>query len=159
MFELTLYLKGDVRPFCTFIRGLKCNQVLNWLISAQTWSKQLWNYQKEINMKFLKVVGGGQPYPKILDKQKRKKNFKILKILIPRVGGGGEVLYANCVGFGYKRVEQYLKQAWWSTNYSSDLKFCMFCFIFYLFIIYFFLIYIHYLFYLYYYNLFLNFWL
>lgn len=35
MFELTLYLKGDVRPFCSFIRGLKCKQFLNWPISVQ----------------------------------------------------------------------------------------------------------------------------
>lgn len=34
-FELTLYLKGDVRPFCSFIRGLKCKQFLNWPISVQ----------------------------------------------------------------------------------------------------------------------------
>lgn len=59
-------------------------------------------------MKFLKVVD--QPYlKKFLTSKKEKKNLQNNEILIPK--GGGVVLYANCVGFEYKCVEHYLKQA------------------------------------------------
>lgn len=40
-------------------------------------------------MKFLKVVGGGQPYPKILDKQKRKNKLQNTENSDPKGRGGG----------------------------------------------------------------------
>lgn len=80
--------------------------------------------------------GGGTALFKNSRQAKKKKKIQNTENSNPKGRGGGVVLYANCIGFGYKRVEQYLKQACWSTNYSSDLKFCMFYFIFYLFIIY-----------------------
>lgn len=53
--------------------------------------------------------GGPALSKKFLTSKKEKKNLQNNEILIPK--GGGVVLYANCVGFEYKCVEHYLKQA------------------------------------------------